>query len=409
MLIRLWKYLCGYVIIEVYGFSIERFMNLATHKGIYLWDLKRDGSKLQMAISIKGFKMLKPCARKTRCRIKVVKKIGLPFLFHHYRKRRVFLFGFLLTLVILWVLSSFIWTIEVEGNRHLSMHQIKGILEAEGCKIGQLKYKIDPDEVEDHILENYSGISWISMEIRGTGLFVNIEETVETPEIVEKELPSTNIVADKDCLIQYIVTRSGRPLVKKGDVIQKGDLLVTGELEILNDDQTFRYSYVNADADIIGRVYYIINDSLKWDYIQKNYTGKKKKELIFKMGQLKLNFSNPFKTFEEYDYTTEVSDFYFLNYKLPFEIHNRTCNEYVPETLTYSEEEAKEIIDRRVNRLIEETFNEEVEIINQEIVYTNKENAIDCEVRITVLETIGEVEAIKERKEEWTQEEETQS
>ena len=40
MFLSVWNYLRGYVTIELSGFSVERFMNLASHKGIYLWDIK---------------------------------------------------------------------------------------------------------------------------------------------------------------------------------------------------------------------------------------------------------------------------------------------------------------------------------------------------------------------------------
>jgi len=81
MFLSVWNYLRGYVTIEVSGFSVERFMNLASHKGIYLWDIKKYKSKIQMKVSIKGFKLLKSCAKKTKCKIVIVEKKGCPFFY----------------------------------------------------------------------------------------------------------------------------------------------------------------------------------------------------------------------------------------------------------------------------------------------------------------------------------------
>ena len=39
MFLALWNYLRGYVIIYVTGFSVERFINLAVNRGIFIWDI----------------------------------------------------------------------------------------------------------------------------------------------------------------------------------------------------------------------------------------------------------------------------------------------------------------------------------------------------------------------------------
>ena len=39
MFLALWYYLHGYVMITVSGFSVERFVNMATFRGIYLWNI----------------------------------------------------------------------------------------------------------------------------------------------------------------------------------------------------------------------------------------------------------------------------------------------------------------------------------------------------------------------------------
>ena len=73
-LIKTWNYLRGYVIIKVEGLTLERFLNLAADKDIYLWDIKRtDYTLLEMKVSAKGFKELKEVV-KVGCRVEVVNK-----------------------------------------------------------------------------------------------------------------------------------------------------------------------------------------------------------------------------------------------------------------------------------------------------------------------------------------------
>ncbi len=46
---------------------------------------------------------------------------------------------------------------------------------------------------------------------------------------------STDIIADIDCTITNITTRTGIAQVKKGVQVKKGDLLVSGQIPICND------------------------------------------------------------------------------------------------------------------------------------------------------------------------------
>ena len=55
MLTKLLKFLKGYVVIRLTGYSPERFLNLCSHHGIILWGLRSVGTEYEMCISISGF------------------------------------------------------------------------------------------------------------------------------------------------------------------------------------------------------------------------------------------------------------------------------------------------------------------------------------------------------------------
>ena len=70
----------GYVRISVEGFFIERFINICKSKEILLWGIKREKASIMYAnISIKDFKEVKEISRKTKCRIHIERKKGIPF------------------------------------------------------------------------------------------------------------------------------------------------------------------------------------------------------------------------------------------------------------------------------------------------------------------------------------------
>ena len=131
MFLILWNYIRGYVAIEVSGFSVERFMNLAVHKGVYIWDVDKRSASVSMKVSVKGFRMLRSCAKKTKCKISIVGKTGLPFVAFRYRRRGIYIFGALLFVFALYFLSSFVWLIEIQGNDRIGKESIEEFCRSE--------------------------------------------------------------------------------------------------------------------------------------------------------------------------------------------------------------------------------------------------------------------------------------
>ena len=116
MLLTMRNFTKGYVRLAVTGFNAERFINMAAYRGVYIWDVARTEAGVELNVSIKGFRLLKGCAQKTKCRTRIVGKNGLPFIIHRYRKRKVLAGGILFFIAGLILLSSFVWRIEIEGN-----------------------------------------------------------------------------------------------------------------------------------------------------------------------------------------------------------------------------------------------------------------------------------------------------
>lgn len=73
------QYARGHVRIRVTGRSYERFLNMCASHRIILWDLKACDAGYEASLSIKSFKNLKPLARKSGTKIRILEKRGLPF------------------------------------------------------------------------------------------------------------------------------------------------------------------------------------------------------------------------------------------------------------------------------------------------------------------------------------------
>ncbi|NLJ99542.1 MAG: sporulation protein YqfD, partial [Tissierellia bacterium] len=232
-IIRLWNYLRGYVIIKVEGLTLERFLNLAATRDIYLWDIKRIGyTLLEMKVSIEGFKALKEVVKKAGCKVEIIDKNGFPFLLHRLKHRKMLGFGFFVFLAIIIFLFSLIWDIEVIGNEMIKGEEIIQALEKENIKKGIIKYRIDKDYTKDFLLDKFEHLSFVSVEIKGTRLIVEVKEQDLPPENIDMDTPC-NIVATKKGVIIKTIAKNGNSLVRKGDVVEKGDILIAG---IISDE-----------------------------------------------------------------------------------------------------------------------------------------------------------------------------
>ena len=99
------NYILGYLRIEVEGYFIEKLINLSSNKSILLWNSKREKSTLLYTnISIKDYRKIVKIAKKTKCRVKIKEKKGLPFIFNKYRKRKIFFLS--LCLIVVCILES---------------------------------------------------------------------------------------------------------------------------------------------------------------------------------------------------------------------------------------------------------------------------------------------------------------
>lgn len=391
MFLSLWNYLRGYVIIEVSGFSVERFVNLAVHKGVYIWDVVPNKNGVTMKVSLKGFKLLKNCARKTKCRIKIIEKEGYPFFAFKHRKRYIFVVGLLSFVILLYSLSSFIWLIEIEGNKRIDSDKILSFCESKGFKVGSFKGKIDTKQLEKDLKNNFMDLSWITIQIEGTRATIKLTETIPKLELVDLSTPC-DIVAKSDGLVVSIVTRTGTPKVKAKDVVEQGDVLVSGELIVKEDETGILKDYVHSQAEVKAKLFHEINISVPFEYTEKLYTGNEKNyyDVILFNKNFDLNLLKKDVTFENYDKIVSRTQLKASeNFALPIIIVKTCYKEYNPIKKNYSYDEAKSLADKMVSRKIIEKFDIETDIIDKAFEYKKTDNALEVKAVITVIENIG--------------------
>ena len=95
----------------------------------FLWKIKRNRSTILNAnIGAGDFKSIVKIAKKHGCKIKIKSKHGMPFFIRKYRKRKIFVILPLIVIVSIFILSKFVWNVEVIGTTKIDKGEIiKGI------------------------------------------------------------------------------------------------------------------------------------------------------------------------------------------------------------------------------------------------------------------------------------------
>ena len=387
---KLLEYVTGYVDIVIEGYYIEQFINICNTRQINLWNIKKENSiKVFASIYIKDFKKLKQICKKTKCKIKIQSKKGLPFVVKKYKKRKFFFIFLLLIILTIILLSNFIWNIEIEGDIDIPKEEILELAKSEGLDIGKRKGAVDTKAVINKIRLERDDISWVGIEIDGTNAIIKLVKADEKPEIINDD-EYCNIVADKNAMILKVSAQNGTPLVKEGDIVTNGDIVVAGWME----GKYTGKQYVHAQAEVQAKVWYTTTEKVYLKETEKVETGQIEYSYSVKINNFQINLHKSIPKFQKYDTIEEDKKLkLFSNFYLPFELVKYTYKEYEEKPLIHSFEEAKQIgIDRAKESLQEKIDGKE--ILDKQVKVRTETDYIEVEVTYEVKENIGIKEKI---------------
>ncbi|MEI7026695.1 sporulation protein YqfD [Paenibacillus sp. y28] len=261
--------LLGYVRIQVRGERCEQLVNEAVRAGLDVWDVRRKrNGQAELVIRLRDYFRLKPFLRRTGCRTRVVGRFGLPFVLARLERRLFFGIGMLLFVAGIYVLSSLVWTVDVEGNQRLSRTEVLQAAKGQGMYPWQWKHRLPENDVLARQLHSaLPGVSWVGIEIHGTSITIRVVEATQ-PDARPLMNPR-DLVASGSAEVTRILAVKGRPAVKPGTVVKKGDLLIAGTL---GDGQT-----VVAEGTVLGKVWHQASVEVPMETRLKVYTGDVKR------------------------------------------------------------------------------------------------------------------------------------
>lgn len=249
ILLSFFRFFRGYVDFYAGGKFPERFMNVTARYGINLWNAVPEDGGISGSMYLCDYRRIRPAARKSGVRVRVRRRHGVPFFINRCKPRAGLAAGALVGLIVLLILSNFIWSVRIVGSDNISDTYLLGVLKENGVSVGAYKNNLDVQGIERKILLKVKQIGWMSINITGNVVNAEIKEKAEKPTIDSGTKPC-NIKAKCDGVITDIKATSGTTEVLRGSGVSKGDLLVSG----ITETKLETTRYVRAKAEVFADV-----------------------------------------------------------------------------------------------------------------------------------------------------------
>lgn len=354
----LYRFLRGYLIIEIKGEFSEKVLNLCAANRITLWNSRIIKNGIETCIFIKDFWNFRSIMRGSKLRVHIIEKKGVPIKLYKNRGRTGLYVGVVLLFVFLRVMSGFIWTIDVEGNEITKTEDIIAVCEKIGITEGMRSSKIKPKVQREQLLLELDSLSWAALNVEGSRLTVNVSEIRE--EDKSKGLP-TNLKARADGIVKKINVTAGYCIVKPGDTVKQGDILVSGVIEASDGTR-----FVRSAGSITAETTRSITLERKYEYIKEYETGAVNSRSVLEIFALKLPLFLGSET-QKYNSEITVKQLKLFGKSLPIKIYNKKYRIKKEEIRTLSKEKLAEMLETDLKNELKSMDINEYKILSKEI------------------------------------------
>lgn len=384
MINKIVYYAMGYICLDIKGVFPERFLNLCAKGNIICWDLQRKNDGICCKILKKDFENVKEIITKSQSELISFKEKGILTNIKRYRFKYGLFIGITAFFILIFVMSQFVWDIEVFGNKRISEENILRILKSENVKIGTYIKDIDINDLKESVILKSKEISFVNINIKGTKISVEVKERINKPTIVPKDEPC-DIIALRDGYVLEIEGYEGQNLVKKGDSVVAGQTLISG---IIESEDSIRK--VHSIGKIKARTYRRCENTIPKKYFERIPTGKVTNKYLFKIFGKRFRFYfNERAPYTEYDFKEEQKDLkIFKDFILPFSIIKKEFQEVYLLEKKNTMETALEIADEKIVQYEEEHL-KNMENVEKEIIKSEDDTNYYIVAEYSLIEEIG--------------------
>lgn len=293
----------GIITVEVSVISPEKFLNALWNKKIKISKVNKvDITTIRFQIDYEDYEELYELVTRFRGKCKIVSEKGIIFFLKRLKRQASVIAGLLIFLAGLIILSTHIWSIEIDTKKNISPYEIRKVLTELGVSPGIKKSDLDVYSLEKKVESMNKDILWIRARIEGSTLKVVIEEKVTPPTIKESE--GGDCIAKMDGEVKRIYVSTGTAKVNPGDIVKAGDVLISSVQGREGDE----YS-VDAKGTVVANTFYEKEMEILIKGKKIESTGRKDKDIYLSFWGNKIYLKKAINNFKYYDRIKDESSF----------------------------------------------------------------------------------------------------
>lgn len=380
----------GYLHVRLKGRHLERLINRMVVSGFNIWNVEpvqRD--ELRLCMAAHDFFRLPPLLKETSSKARIERKVGFPFQWKRMGGHWGFYGGILLFVFLLYLGSSLIWTVEIEGvSKPEEEAIIREILADLGIKPGAFKRSLPPpDQVKRAILEELEEVAWAGFNLEGTK--ARLEVVMKTLPEPPAPVPSGNLVAKKKAVVRSMLIESGQPQVKLHQLVKPGDVLVSGE-QGEGEDKSFS----PVKGKVWGEVWYLSQITVPLEQKRTVLSGEKIQVYYLQVGPWKIKLwgfgSIPFQEFVRDEMKRDLS---FRSFELPIAFIEERVWEAEQKKLKLKAEQAVQLAIQMAREKLLAQLDEKAEIVDENILKKELDSGkLYIKMHFSVIEEISQRE-----------------
>ncbi len=247
----------NYYVIQIKGKNPKMILSKLFRFGIDIYDIEYEENVITFKTTYINYAKIKSI--RTTYEINIIKICGINRIKYLFKRYRMFLIFFLLSIFIIILFTNFILFINYETESNELKTLLKSELEKNGITLYSYSRSYQKLEVIKNKIknDNKDKIEWIEFERNGVVLNVKV---IERKDKNKKSIGNgaTDIVAAKNGYIRDIYASSGEILKNKDDYVKKGDIIVSGNI-FRNENVVGR---VKSNAIVYAEVWYVIKANM---------------------------------------------------------------------------------------------------------------------------------------------------
>lgn len=110
----------------------------------------------------------------------IIKRYGFPFFLFQHRKRKVLFGGAVCAAGFIYLMSLFIWEIDITGNRRYTDEALEEFLADYKIRPGILISSVDCTDIATLLRKSHDRIIWVSVSVDGSTLNVRVRENEDS-------------------------------------------------------------------------------------------------------------------------------------------------------------------------------------------------------------------------------------